>query len=151
MLHIFIENSNCSCDSLLSDEYITDISEYFEKHCKKSWFKNESVKSIIKEIDKSDVLDSKTVYNKKLGNYSIKRISDDCKRLLILMFTDEKVYFEHNSKGLLELIKLSKSKDIFISVRCLLQFPDEFDAVIDNTNNVIHSYDDFLTEYIKAQ
>lgn len=152
MLYIYIEQDTNESYKYVQSNYITRVSSYFDNEYEDDWFLDDFTKKVIKEIDDSDVIDRRCIYNEYGGSLPVTEISTGAKSLLLLRFTNNKVSGDRMGDNCLHLLlEIAEVKDIHISLDHIAKFPDKFNAVIENTGKKISSMSEFVDEYIRSK
>ena len=136
-----------------SDISIYDTSLYFNNTYKDNWIIDEFSKSIIKDIDKSDVIDKNLIKSKALNrNINPTELSGGVKTLLLIRF-DNKHIFNASTCGdncAKWILKIAKDKKIIINLRHIMNFGKEkFKIKILNSDIFVYNMTDLLNEAVK--
>ena len=75
---------------MLDAIYNTNV--YFNNTYKDSWITNPLSKEMIKAVDKSDVIDERTISSPVFGNMSPKKLSGGVKTLLLIANDPNKIF-----------------------------------------------------------
>lgn len=152
MLYVYVELPTEESYKFVQSNYITRVSPYFDNIYEDEWFHNNFTKEVVKEIDKSEVIDARSIYNEYGGSLPVTSISTGAKSLLLLMFTDRKVSGDRMGDNCIpKLLEIAAIKDIHISLDHLMNFPEIFEATVENTGVVIHNMKDFIKEYLRSR
>lgn len=107
-------------------ECITCVSTYFNNVYEMSWFDDEIVKSIVRDIDKSE-LNGACVLSPFLGSISVEKLSGGAKGLILMYklddFKSDLISYGNNCEDW--IIRLSSMKDIDV---CMTGYDMTFDA-----------------------
>ena len=130
---------------------IYDTNVYFNNTYKDSWITDPMSIKMIKAIDKSDVIDSKTVLSPVFGNMSPKKLSGGVKTL-ILIYKDRSRVFNASTCGdncaewILKIASESNRK-IVINLNHLMDFgKGEFKIRVMNTNKIVKNMAELVAE-----
>lgn len=96
---------------------ITSISTYFNNMYELSWFEDDIVKQIIKDIDKSE-LNGVAVLSPVLGSIPVEKLSGGAKGLILMYelddFVSDLISYGNNCEDW--ILKLSSMKDITVNM-----------------------------------
>lgn len=130
---------------------IYDTNVYFNNTYKDSWITDPMSIKMIKAIDKSDVIDSKTVLSPVFGNMSPKKLSGGVKTL-ILIYKDRSRVFNASTCGdncaeWILKIASDTNRKIVINLNHLMDFGDrEFKIKVMNTNKIVKNMAELVAE-----
>ena len=130
---------------------IYDTNVYFNNTYKDSWITDPMSIEMIKAIDKSDVIDSKTVLSPVFGNMSPKKLSGGVKTL-ILIYKDRSRVFNASTCGdncaeWILKIASDTNRKIVINLNHLMDFGDrEFKIKVMNTNKIVKNMAELVAE-----
>lgn len=120
---------------------------YFKNTYMDEWITDEFSREMIKDVDKSIVLDSGVIDSPVLGKIPPVSLSGGVKTL-ILMQNDDGEIFNASACGdncAKWILKIAEKKDLTINLRHVMEFGDEpFTIKILNTGEVVHNMYDFL-------
>ena len=123
-------------------EAVYHTSVYFKNVYSDEWFAEPIAKKIIKEIDKSEVIDRRLIESKVLGRIPPADLSHGTKTLL-LMYNCPETVFNASACGdncapwILEIAKL---RDITINLHHIMNFGDnDFEIEILNCGKRVHN------------
>ena len=125
--------------------YNTDM--YFGNTYENDWITSQIARDIIKDIDKSEVLDSQCIKSPVLGMITPTKLSGGTKTLLLMLNEPENVFNastcgDNCAKWILEIAKRS---DITINLRHFMDFGnDNFEIEILNNNTIVHNMKELL-------
>ncbi len=137
--------------------YVSDVKGIFDDEREPEWFKDDFVKKIIQDIDKSVVRTISddgfvTLTNDILGELSVNQLSSGCKALILLYKTDFKINGDRMGDNCVPLLlEIAVKKDIYISLHHIMQFPEKFEAVIVNNGERIHSKNEYIDWTIELE
>jgi hypothetical protein len=120
---------------------------YFKNTYMDEWITDEFSREMIKDVDKSIVLDSGVIDSPVLGKIPPVSLSGGVKTL-ILMQNDDGEIFNASACGdncAKWILKIAEKKDLTINLRHVMEFGDEpFTIKVLNTGEVVHNMYDFL-------
>lgn len=130
-------------------EAVYNTSVYFKNTYEEDWITQPLVKDIIKDVDKSEVLDKALIQSPVLGKISPLSLSGGTKTL-ILVANDEEKIFNASTCGdncAKWFLKIAEEKNITINLRHLMNFGTEpFDIYVVNTKQTVHDMKSLLNE-----
>ena len=125
-----------------TENTIPSVSSYFDNVYEMDWFDDEVVKSIVRDIDKSELLGA-CVISPVLGSISVERLSGGAKGLILMYklddFESDLISYGNNCEDW--IIELSRNKDITV---CMTGFDMRFKgksikALCINDNSIINN------------
>lgn len=129
---------------------IYNTSVFFKHSYKDEWILEDFTKSIVKDIDKSEVLGNGSIESPILGNISPERLSGGVKALILMKHYPGKI-FNASSCGdncAKWILKLAAEQDFTINLYHVMNFGvGEFDIRIMNAKNkklIVHNMEEFL-------
>lgn len=131
-----------------SEESILNIDVYFNNVYQPEWFDDEIVKSIIKDIDQSDVQSAYCIKSPILGQITAEQISGGAKALICLYKCDDisidLIVCGSNCEPW--IVKIAKLRDIEVSMSGYdLTFENEqISGICLNDGTSIYSYKDWI-------
>ena len=130
-------------------EAIYDTNTYFNNRYKDLWITKPLSKEMIKAVDRSEVIDAKTISSPIFGNMSPKKLSGGVKTLL-LIDNDSTQVFNASTCGdncAEWILKMAENKKITINLRHLMDFgKDEFKIKVMNTNKIVKNMKELVFE-----
>ena len=130
-------------------EAIYNTKVYFDNTYKDKWITKSISKEIIKDVDKSEVLDEKTILSPIFGNMSPKKLSGGTKTLL-LIDNDSKKVFNASTCGdncAKWILKIAQDRKVVINLRHLMDFgKDEFKIKVINTGKIVYNMSELVLE-----
>lgn len=133
---------------------IYNTAVYFKNTYDEDWIMQPMVKAIIKDIDKSEVLDKALIQSPVLGKIPPLMLSGGTKTL-ILIANDKSKVFNASTCGdncAKWLLKMAEKEDITVNLRHLMNFGNGlFDIYVINNGITVHNMDQLLdaaAEYI---
>ena len=127
--------------------YNTNI--YFNKTYKDRWITKSLSKETIKDVDKSEVIDERTICSPVFGNISPKKLSGGVKTLLLIAYDNSKVFNASTcGDNCAEwILKIAENKKVVINLRHLMDFGNgEFKIKILNTGKIVKNMGDLVVE-----
>ena len=129
------------------DDVVYNTSVYFKNTYKEEWLTDDFSKEMIKDVDKSTVVSSRIIDSPILGAITPKELSGGLKAL-ILIYKDDSHVFNASNCGddcAKWLLKIGEMKDVTINLRHIMDFGNgEFEIKIMNTDQTVHSMDEFV-------
>ena len=130
-------------------EAIYNTNVYFDNTYKDKWITKSISKGIIKDIDKSEVIDEKTIASPIFGNMSPKKLSGGTKTLL-LIDNDSKNVFNASTCGdncAKWILKIAQKRKVVINLRHLMDFgKGEFKIKVLNTSKIVKNMSELVLE-----
>lgn len=124
------------------DEAIYHPPTYFDNQYEDKWITNPLSVSMIKDIDKSDVISARNIYSPVLGSISVKELSGGVKTLILMAFDNSGHIFNASACGdncAKWILRIAQQKDLIINLRHIMWFGDEpFEAMILNNHVMVH-------------
>ncbi len=129
---------------------------YFDNVYLDEWITNPFTVSMIKDIDKSEVLGARVIDSPFLGSISVKELSGGVKTLILMMFDDSGKIFNASACGdncAKWINEIGKKKDLTINLHHIMDFSgcEGFEAVILNTGRKVGSYSEYLKEALDVE
>lgn len=127
---------------------------YFNNTYKDSWITNPLSKEMIKAVDKSDVIDERTISSPVFGNMSPKKLSGGVKTLLLIANDPNKIFNastcgDNCAEWILKIAKMKEERHqkVVINLRHLMDFGDgQFKIKIINTNKIVTNMAELVAE-----
>ena len=130
-------------------EAIYNTNIYFNNTYKDKWITEPLSKDIIRNVDRSEVIDEKTILSPIFGNMSPKKLSGGVKTLLLIAYDKSKI-FNASTCGdncAKWLLKIAADKKVVINLRHLMDFgQDEFKIRILNTGKIVKNMGELVSE-----
>lgn len=127
---------------------IYNPSMYFDNQYEDEWITNELSKSMIKDVDKSEVISSRVIDSPVLGAITPKELSGGVKTLMLMAFDDSGNIFNGSACGdncAKWILKIAESKDITITLHHGMRFgAGPFEIEILNNNKIVHNRSEWL-------
>ena len=127
--------------------YIYNTSDYFNFNYEEDWITSDFGRSIIKDIDKSEVLGGKVIDSPVLGAIPPEKIAGGTKAVLLMKFDDTGMIFNASTCGdncSKWIQKIAEEKDLTIRLGHYMKFIDPFKAKVLNTGEVVTNTFDLL-------
>lgn len=129
------------------EQAIFNTAVYFKNSYEDAWITEELSREMIKDVDKSEVLDSGVISSPVLGMIPPVNLSGGVKTLILIEHEPEKI-FNASTCGdncAKWILKIAKDKDITINLRHIMDFGDaEFEARILNTDEIVHNMKELI-------
>lgn len=129
-------------------EAVYNTANYFKYDYEDNWIIDPFVKDMIKDIDKSIVLDSGVIDSPILGKIPPINLSGGVKTLILVKFNKDKVFNvstcgDNCAKWLLKIAEL---EDRTVNLHHLMNFGSEpFNIRILNTNQIVNSMEELVS------
>lgn len=137
------------------DEAIYHPPTFFDNTYQDEWIINPLSISMIKDVDKSEVLGVHLIDSPVLGPISTKELSGGVKTLILMAFDESGKIFNASACGdncAKWILKISEFKDLTINLRHIMNFgTDDFEAKVINTGDIVHNMAEFVSiagEYV---
>lgn len=120
-------------------------SGYFDLIYEDSWFDDPFVKQMVLDVDKTIVYSANNMLSPVLGNINSSKISGGVKNLILAYALDSPIIdASHCGDNCAKwLIEIGKRKDLTITLYHCMGFPQDFEALILNTNQIVHSFKEY--------
>lgn len=127
---------------------------YFNNTYKDSWITSPLSKEMIKAVDKSDVIDERTISSPVFGNMSPKKLSGGVKTLLLIANDPSKIFNastcgDNCAEWILKIAKMKEERHqkVVINLRHLMDFGDgQFKIKVVNTNKIVTNMAELVAE-----
>lgn len=127
--------------------YNTNV--YFNNTYKDKWIVDPLSKKMILEIDKSEVVDERTINSPIFGNMSPKKLSGGVKTLLLIAF-DKKNVFNASTCGdncAHYILEMAEKRKVTINLHHLIDFgKGEFKIKVMNTGKIVKNMAELVVE-----
>lgn len=111
------------------------------------------VQRIIKNIDKTEVVQGEVLKSPVFGIKAPDRLSTGCKATILLeTMPGINVYATRCGDNCVpDILEIASRKDITITLHHCMRFPEDQDinAYIFETGNTVHTFDEFVNEYYR--
>lgn len=128
-------------------EAIYNTAVYFKNAYEDEWITAARTREMVRDIDKSEVLDSGVIDSPVLGKIPPVNLSGGVKTLILIANEPGKI-FNISTCGnncAKWILKLAEQQDITVNLRHLMDFgTDNFEIRILNTNQIIHSMKELI-------
>lgn len=126
---------------------------YFDNQYEDEWIIDPLSVSMIKDIDKSDVIGAHLIESPVLGPISPKEISGGVKTLILMAFDETGKIFNASACGdncAKWIVEIGRRKDLTINLHHVMDFRSvpEFEALMFNTGVIVHSHGEYLEEAV---
>ncbi len=126
---------------------------YFDNQYEDAWITDPLSVAMIRDIDQSEVIGAHLIESPVLGAISPKEISGGVKTMILMAFDDTGRIFNASLCGdncAPWIVKIGAEKDLTINLHHVLDFSlaGSFDALMLNTNRMVHGYREYLEEAI---
>lgn len=131
----------------LNEKYIYNTNVYFNNTYKDRWITSEYAKEVIKSVDKSDVIDEKTILSPVFGNMSPKKLSGGTKTVLLIAYDTKKIFNASTcGDNCAEwILKTAEKRKVIINLHHLMDFgKKDFKIRILNTNKIVTNMGDLV-------
>ena len=133
-------------------EAIYNTAVFFKNDYEDEWIIDPFVKEMIRDVDRSEVLDSGVIDSPVLGKIPPLGLSGGVKTLILVLFEPRKI-FNASTCGdncAKWLLKIAADEDRTINLRHIMDFGTEpFEINILNADTVVHSMREFVDIAIK--
>ena len=130
-------------------EAIYDTKIYFNNTCKDSWITKQLSREMIKAVDRSDVIDERTIHSPVFGNIDLKKLSGGVKTLMLIAYDKTKIFNASKcGDNCAEwVLKIAEKQKIIINLRHLMDFGEgEFKIKVLNTGKIVKNMGDLVLE-----
>ena len=130
------------------DQAIYHPPTYFDNRYADVWITEPLSVSIIKDVDKSEVISPHLIQSPVLGPISVKEISGGVKTLILMAFDQTGKVFNASACGdncAKWILKIGTQKNLTINLRHIMDFgEDDFEIKILNTGEMVHNMEQFV-------
>ena len=133
--------------------YVFSPDTYFKYNYEDEWFEDELVKEMVLDVDKSMVESSHAIISPVLGVIAPERLSGGVKALII-MYKEPNIIVNASACGdncAKWILEIGKRCDFTIRLGYEMEFEEPFEMRIVNSGNIIHSYEEFLKEFLEVE
>lgn len=130
-------------------EAIYDPNVYFNNTYKDAWITRPLSVEMIKAVDKSDVIDERTISSPIFRNMSPKKLSGGVKTLMLIAYDRSRVF---NASACGDncaewILKIAQKEKIVINLHHLMDFgKGEFKIKVLNTNKIVKNMSELVLE-----
>lgn len=132
---------------------IYNTSMFFKNRYEDKWITDPFAKEVIKEIDKSDVIDGKTISSPVLGMIPPSQLSGGVKALLLMQHFPGKVFNASNCGDNCAkwILHLAEKRDFTINLFHVMDFGEgDFNIrILNDRKLVVHNMREFLDAGVK--
>lgn len=129
------------------EQAVFNTAVYFKNSYEDEWITEELSREMIKDVDKSEVLDSGVINSPVLGMIPPVNLSGGVKTLILMEHEPEKI-FNASTCGdncAKWILKIAENKDITINLRHIMDFGEgTFEIKILNTNEIVHNMEELI-------
>ena len=130
---------------------IYNTAVYFKNTYQDRWITNEFSVRMIKDVDRSDVVDASLIKSPVLGSITPLQLSGGVKTLLLIRF-DQKHVFNASSCGdncSKWILDMAKTRKVVINLYHVMDFgKDDFKIKVLNRGNIVHNMTELIHESI---
>lgn len=129
------------------EDVIYNTSVYFKFNYDPRWFEDPEIVQMVKDVDDSTVLGNGAIDSPVLGVIAPVTLSGGLKTIILIDKVTDKVFNASNcGDNCAEwLLRIGREKDVTVNLRHLMDFGSgEFEVLILNTNEIVHSMDELL-------
>lgn len=137
MLHIYFGDM---------PEAIYNTEVYFKHTYEEEWLEDDFAKTVIKGVDKSNVLDKNLIQSPVLGMIPPLMLSGGTKTLLLIKNCPNQV-FNASTCGdncAKYILQIAKKRDVTINLRHVMNFPGSFEIYVDNDDVIVKNMEQLL-------
>ena len=131
------------------DDYIYVTSVYFNNTYKDAWITKPFAREVIRAVDRSEVIDERTIVSPIFGNMSPKKLSGGTKTVLLIAY-DKKKIFNASTCGdncAEWILKIAEERKVEINLRHLMDFGKrEFKIRVLNTGKIVKNMGELVDE-----
>lgn len=116
---------------------------------KDSWITKQLSREMIKAVDRSDVIDERTIHSPVFGNIDPKKLSGGVKTLMLIAYDKTKIFNASKcGDNCAEwILKIAEKQKIVINLRHLMDFGEgEFKIKVLNTGKIVKNMGDLVLE-----
>lgn len=133
--------------------YVFSPDTYFKYNFEEEWFEDKLVKEMVRDVDGSTVMSAHSIDSPVLGLIAPERLSGGVKALIIMykepnLIVNASACGDNCAKWILEI---GRRQDITVRLGYEMEFEEPFDIRIQNSGNVIHTYEAFLREFQEVE
>lgn len=136
-------------DMFGTENYIYNTDLYFDNTFQDKWITSDFGKTVIKDVDKSDVVSAHVIESPFLGAITPNELSGGVKTLLLMAFDNSKIFNASTCGNNCAkwILKLGREKKLRINLRHVMDFgTEDFKIKITNTGTVVHNMSEFVSE-----
>ncbi len=133
----------------MPEKTIYDTSMYFKNSYKDQWITTELSRSMIKDIDKSEVISSGLIESPVLGSIGPDRLSGGVKTLILVAYDKEHI-FNASTCGdncAKWLLKIAENRKVVVNLHHIMDFgKGDFKIRVLNTGKIVNNMLELLLE-----
>lgn len=136
-------------DMFDTENYIYNTDVYFDNTYQDRWITSDFGKTVIKDIDKSEVISARAIESPYLGAITPKELSGGVKTLLLMAFDNSKIFNASTCGNNCAkwILNIGENKKLVINLRHIMDFgKDEFKIRITNTGCIVHNMCELVSE-----
>ena len=143
MLNIMLGDFNDKC--------IINVKEHFNLFKETEWFSDPFVRKVIKEVDKSEVIDGEYIQSPVFGGITPERLSSGVKALILMKMEPDLIVYATRCGDNCSpfIVELAEQQELTIMLHHCMTFPEEFTARIVETEKEVHNYEEFIDEFYR--
>ena len=129
--------------------YVYSTSLYFNYNYEDTWIISDFGRSVIKDIDRSDVVAEGVINSPVLGHIPPEKISGGTKTVLLMKFDEEGKIFNASTCGdncSKWIQKIAEEKDLTIRLGHIMGFTAPFKIEVLNTGKIVTNMEDLIME-----
>lgn len=134
------------------DHEVYKPSTYFDNQYDPEWITTDFTKSMIKDVDKSEVLEPRIIDSPVLGPITPRELSGGVKTLILLEYDDTGRIFNGSACGnncAKWILKIAEDKDITIALHNIMDFGDgPYEIKILNSDTVVHNRREYVDQAV---
>lgn len=133
--------------------YVFSPDTYFKYNYETDWLEDDFVKKMVLDVDGSYVESANAISSPVLGVIAPERLSGGLKALIIMykepdLIVNASACGDNCAKWILEI---GKRQDLTIRLGYEMVFEEPFDILIKNSGKTIHSYAEFMKEFLEVE
>lgn len=119
----------------------------FDNTFEDEWFDDSFVKSMVLDVDKTEVISAYNMISPVLGGINYKSLSTGVKNLILAYKTDYIIDASYCGDNCAKwLLKIAEMKDLTITLYNIMGFDCDFTAKILNNGKITNTYKDYVIE-----
>ena len=131
-----------------TEDTIRKVSKFFDVELENHWLEDQMVRDMIKDVDKSEVIEGRNIESSVLGAITPKELSGGVKALILMLFQPEYEYYgtacgDNCSKWILEI---AEKHDLTLSFTHIMKFPEPFEIFVVNSGKTIRTMLELVCE-----
>ena len=126
------------------DNVIRYVDRVFDVTYEVEWFTDPLVQDMVSDVDSTDWVSGEVFQSPVLGAIPPSELSGGVKALILMLKTNRPVWATACGDNCVKwILEIAKIKDITIQLEHYMQFPKEFEAICIDTNEKIHTLQEF--------